>query len=153
MDTDDELIKFSEYISANYKKLSLGDYFSDNKKYHIRLISDKKLLTPARVNHPSGRMELNKFQISKKKQTNNFVFLLILWCRERNYSNRTDGDVDIQSIKIYLKLKKPPKDAVIGWLKTFKETLANSYNLERYEAINQYIVKNHNPNEQHRRPN
>ena len=82
---DSELVSFAKQFSDNFKLFSVGDYFSDNKKYHIKYLKEltehgRKLKTIARIANTSEFIELDKKGLKNKIYTADWVFFIILWC-------------------------------------------------------------------------
>lgn len=84
---DEELLKFATNFSDNYKDCPIGDYFSENKKYHISYVdevidrhTEEKIECGARIGHDSHLITIDKSFFSRDKITSDFLWFVILWC-------------------------------------------------------------------------
>ena len=121
---DSELLKFANWFSKNHKTLSVGEYFSDDKKYHISYL-DRIVLhsgsiseTGARVSDTTGRIELDKTKISDEKFTHDFIFFLIIWCVVKfdcvKSNNLSDMSVDKIALDYCSGIGLSTKDIING---------------------------------------
>jgi len=144
---DSELLNFAKQFSDNYKKWSVGEYFSDYKKYHISYferikdkITGKVLTTGARISNMSGIIELDKFIFKSKEYTPDFLFFIILWCVACN-GQENKGDMkmaDKLAVEYYLTTERSKKNLAFGYIKLFSK-VATELNKERYELIAQML--------------
>lgn len=138
---DAELLKFADEFSKVYKLYSAGDYFSDNKKYHIRYLDTlEKSNTPARVCINNGKIELVKDKLLSEKYTSDYVFYIIFWCIiETKVTNLKVSDK--VALDYYATTGRSIKNVLKGILYSFnnaKEVLTD-YNNERY--LKMIIIK------------
>lgn len=144
---DSELLNFAKQFSDNYKKLSVGEYFSGDKKYHISYlarIKDKNtgkiLTTGARISTMTGIIELDKFIFKSKEYTPDFLFFIILWCVAcNNQENKGDMKMaDKMAVEYYLTTGRSKKNLALGYIKLFSK-VTTDLNKERYELIEQML--------------
>lgn len=147
---DPELLNFAKQFSDIYKKLTVGEYFSDEKKYHIKYlerIKDKNtgriLNTGARISNMTGIIELDKYIFKRKEYTPDFLFFIILWCvacnEQENKENMKMADKMV--MEYYLTTERSKKNLEMGLIKLFSKALTDM-NKERYELIAQMLGKN-----------
>lgn len=141
---DKELIALADEFSNNYKILSDGEYFSENKKYHITygVLNDPNTKmegsTPGRVDIYTGVIGLSRKKlINNKKYTSNFVFALIIWSSKRQHA-LSEMEADMITLKYYLTTGRPLKDFLIGWLTIFSKA-DTILNRNRYKQIDDFI--------------
>ena len=144
---DSNLLNFAKQFSDNYKKKSAGEYFSDDKKYHIKYLAriknkntGKVLTIGARISNMTGIIELDKFIFKSKQYTSDFLYFIILWCVARkNQENRGDIKMaDKMAIEYYLTTERSKKNLALGCKKLFTAN-QTKLNKERYELILQML--------------
>lgn len=74
---DTELLAFAIDFSEKFKTADLGDYYSENKNYHIRWVDDFDKIHNARVLIDGNIIELSKQRLILSDK--DFIFYLIIW--------------------------------------------------------------------------
>ena len=144
---DSELLDFAKEFSDNYKRLTVGNYFSSKKTYHIKYLTNvidditgQKLITGARISNHTGIIQLDKSLLKSKEYTSDFIFYIIIWCIAcNNQSNK--GDVkwaDKYAINYYLTTGRSKKNIAMGYVKLFS-SISTDLNKERIELIFQML--------------
>lgn len=147
---DSELLDFAKEFSDNYKRLTVGNYFSSKKTYHIKYltkvvdnITGKQLTTGARISNDTGIIQFDKSLFKSKEYTSDFIFYIIIWCVSCvNQSNKGDvKSADKNAIKYYLKTGRSKKNIAMGYVKLFS-SVSTDLNKERIELIFQMLEIN-----------
>jgi hypothetical protein len=146
---DQELIDFANFFSINYKALSVGNYVSDGRKYHILYLDklvregDIKSMSIARVGLRSGNIEIDKPAFESKKIKSDYVFFIILWCAVC-LKVSTIEQADRFAIEYYLSRGRSVKDLISGCRYSFFDyNKAHSIELdERFKYLLSAIEKN-----------
>jgi hypothetical protein len=150
---DAELINFAKQFSDSYKNLKIGEYFSENSKYHIKYLPelmDVRIKAPlavgARIEIKTGIIELNRFIFKSKEYTPDFLFYIIIWCVVRNtIEGRNDiRNADKMTVEYYLTTGRSIKNLAVGCLNLFSIADAPECNVERYKLIEQMLDKHCN---------
>lgn len=137
-----DLIKFAEQFSKNYKKLKCGKYTSDCGKYKINYehrLKDKTgvfIETPYRIGHTTGIMDFSKSKCVNMPQS--FIFNGIIWCYAVTKLHPYDlVKSDLTAIKHSLENGFSKKEMMINYINTFKKT--ESENRNRINKINDFL--------------
>lgn len=134
-----ELIRFADKFSANWKNLSVGDYYSENKKYSIvysEKITEKNGEEPntnARIGHVSGVIEISKSKLIEQETNENFLFFIILWCIVQSETHNLI-ESDRLVMEYYKTTDRPVIDVIKGFAKLFQKAL-NETNLKRMKQL------------------
>lgn len=141
---DEHLLALAKDFSEKYKTLNVGEYRSNDTKYHISYLDEirdagigQKLNTPARVSHNTGIIELSKNKFNSKRINSDYVFYTILWCIARlNYAS--DIETDIQTIRYYLQTGRSKKKVLTSLIDLLMKD-SFEYNHKRYRQIEKLI--------------
>lgn len=135
---DLELLKFAKEFSDNYKNYSVGEYFSDDKKYTIRYIEEiEGIKTGAKISHKTGIIEIDKSIFKREGYNSDFVFYIILWCVIcKEYLDIKKADRI--AIEYYSTTKRSKKNLKTGYLRLFSD-VPTELNKERYELIEEML--------------
>ncbi len=132
-----ELLEFAEYISKNFKKLKVNDYYSANKNYHVQVLPtiinerfNEEEKTPYRVGHESGVMQ---FSMKKTKDCcGNYFYYAVLWCQCKRelifYNDEQDDEfsyilADKLTLEQYKKSGRQLNCVITSMIKFFKTNL------------------------------
>lgn len=145
----EELVKFANDFSDNYRIFSSGTYESDDCNYRIDYldkIRDKLtkavVNTPARIGHNSKIIQLDRSKLVSSKENPDFVFFLILWCIAKvDFKNckYNDSYTDIFVLGYYLTTGRSLKNFILGFLNMVKNVENMEHNKKRYLIIDKYI--------------
>jgi hypothetical protein len=143
---NDELIKFATEFSEKYRELDLGEYFSDNKKYHIKYFPTIKDtftgVIPVRVSNVTGIIEIDKSFFDAGCYTSDFVFYIIIWC-VACFKQPERGNIkmaDKISVEYYITTKRSRKNLKIGLINFFDKCDNKVTNKERFEEISVMLL-------------
>lgn len=129
---DEELLEFANFFSKDYRTLCVGDYFSNEKKYHIRYVDEIKGETQVRVALSSGRIEFDRFKIISEDCNEDVIFFWIMWC----VIQRKERDImksDLMTITYYLTTNRPLASVQQAFLNI---CITNQrFNLERIKKL------------------
>lgn len=143
---DDELLKFAKWFSENYQLLKPGDFYSDNKNYHVKYkqhltdnITGLTMATNARVGMTSGTIELDKTKFSVASYSPNFMFYIILWCvaEKKNKGNLFLSDEEC--CNYYLTTNRDVKDLINGYLETVKLAMNTEITKQRLPKLSKLL--------------
>lgn len=148
---NNELLELALEFSNNYKKNKVGDYYSSNRKYHIKYCKRLKdeftgepLTTAARVCNETGVIELDKELFKNQEYTSDFVFFIITWCVVRHALQDSNiKEADKISLEYYLTTKRSKRSIMQGWGKLLS-TVPTELNMERLKQVTEILKENNN---------
>jgi len=150
-------VKFAQNFAENASILSAGKkrphiYRSKDAKFHIdyydKIIdhtTGKMLMTPARIGHQSGVIEVSKSDFMKYTVPMRMIILLHEYAHK--YMNPDiakpisyETGADINGLSVYLSLGYSPLEAHYAFLNVFRDA-NNANNTKRYKIIKDFIEK------------
>jgi hypothetical protein len=142
---DPELIEFAETFSQTYTKISLGDYYSDKKTYHIRYLKTLEsafgleIETFMRVGMVSGIIEYSQKKLFSfgEKMTPDFVFYQTIWAVIQNQTKDFFLS-DTIAMKYYLTTNRSTKNIIIGYAEMSRRSNMK-FNQNRIEKLMELI--------------
>lgn len=149
---DQELIAFADYFASNYQNLDCGNYYSQNKKYHIQYAQsysdDPGRGGPGRIEHRHGRIELQRVWLLENKGiTGHYVFFVILFLV--SYLRTEDTTISDQETLVYYSTTgRPLIDIIVGYELVCEYLPEFQLAKDRLSAIELWIseFKKHKPN-------
>lgn len=153
---DKELLDFADYFSKNYKTLPIGitlegsggDYFSDNKKYHIKYvdkiidITGHEPKTDVRIGHTTKVIEVSKSFLDTFENNSDYLFFVILWCIVKVESKeRNDSKADITTMEYYMKTGRSVKNVLVCFVAVLQR-VNHSEAHQRIKALLEFTNKN-----------
>lgn len=118
---DEELLKFADFFSKNWKTLEIGNYASDDNKYQIEYL-DKIIhfgsepSTNIRVGQTTGTIEISKSKLQIIEASSDFIFFSILWCVVEKIILNTSKS-DIIAMEYYIGTGKSVENVMTCWEK------------------------------------
>lgn len=139
-----EFIKFAKDISVNLKHLSPGNYFDDNKKYHVELFSSftdchfitmyyNPVKTDARVGNTSQKIQISLERC--KEYTENYLFYMMLWCRAAMVHKGDTLLCDKLALEYYSRTGRRSLDVLKGLAMTMQDYLGHELYMQRNKQI------------------
>lgn len=163
------LILFAADFSKNYRRLDIGNYFDNEKRYGITFNTNKFFEAPPtnvwRVEHLTNAMQVSHEWIHDPEISADFVFFMIIWSacliHYKKELNVTDfARADREAIAYYLTTGRNFNNVVRGYVFIFKKWAPNDeknrrlgYLLATQEALEQkgkprtetsYLIDNEN---------
>lgn len=137
---EQELFDFAKQFSENYRTLTVGEYFSNDRKYQIKYLeriidknSGRKLNTGARISHTTGIIEIDKLIFESEQYTSDYLFFIILWCVVEKMK-RNPRLSDKITVEYYLTTGRSKKNLLIGYAKLFSSVMTE-LNVDRYKLL------------------
>lgn len=125
-----DLIQFAAYFSRNYRLLSKGTYFSDDKNYRLHFDTNAAFgASPNnvwRVEHLSHTMQVSMDLLQDPEISQDFVFFMIIWSAALIHYKQeikiTDFERADREAMIYYKTTgRSVKNVVKGYVFIFKK--------------------------------
>lgn len=138
---DHELIKLATMFAEGYKTLPAGDYYSDNKTYHISYKEKletswgAEVTTYSRVGVVSGVIEFSRKRLlSSEKITPDFVFYSVIWAIVQ-FESKDYFASDMIAMKHYMTTNRSIKNFATGFLTVTANDENMELNEKRYQSI------------------
>jgi len=139
-------IPFAEYFAQNSGHLPVGFHESKDGDFlisYLPVINDGlegELITPARINRKSGRMQVSKRHFVKYTIPMR-LYILLHEFFHKDIPTRNEIEADTHALKIYLDLGAPKTEAIYALTKVFKNHGVGRRHVRRVQNALRFINK------------